>query len=332
MFILPNSFLSRFLRLPLSIRVLTISLSIIALFGLTITIIEPEQFPTLFEGIWWAIITTSTVGYGDYAPTTLLGRIAGILLILTGVGFLSTYLVTLATAAVSKQNAYLEGKSTFKGQNHVVIIGWNERSRTIIHSIGMDKELCPITLIDNSLTHNPIPEAIHFVKGNPNLDEVLLKANISTASKVIITADQGKDELQADMHSIVSLLAIKGLNPNVPCIIEILTDEQVSNARRAGADEIIQTNSLTSFVMHSSLNSQDTMVAFLELLNHLRDKKLRFIPWKDMQMEMGDFLTIGTILLNQGKILLGVKRGNHSYLNPGPTFKVEELDELIIIS
>ena len=324
--------LSRFLRLPLSIRVLTISLLIILTFGLTITIIEPEQFPTLFEGIWWAIITTSTVGYGDYAPTTVIGRIAGILLILTGVGFLSTYLVTLATAAVSKQNAYLEGKTTFKGQNHVVIIGWNERSRTLIHSMGIDKDSFPITLIDHSLSNNPIPEAIHFIRGNPNLDEVLLKANISSASRVIITADQGKEELQADMHSILSLLAIKGLNPMVPCIIEILTDEQVSNARRAGADEIVQTNSLTSFVMHSSLNSQDTMIAFLELLNHLRDKKLRFTPIKNIQDDLGDFITIGSDLLTDGKILLGVKRGASSYLNPGPTFKLEEHDELIIIS
>ncbi|KAB7666454.1 potassium channel family protein [Bacillus sp. B1-b2] len=329
---MPNSMLSRFLRLPLSLRILSISLIIISTFGLAISVIEPEQFPTLFEGIWWAIITTSTVGYGDYAPTTVFGRITGILLILTGVGFLSTYLVTLATAAVAKQNAYLEGKATFKGINHVIIIGWNERSRTLIHSMRKERNSFPITLIDDSLANNPIPESIHFIKGNSNLDEVLIKANITSASKVIITADQGKEELQADMHSILSLLAIKGLNPSVPCIIEILTDEQVSNASRAGADEIVQTNSLTSFVMLSSLNSQDAMIAFLELLKHLKEKNLRFLPVEDYAIDSMDFMTVGAYLLAEGKILMGIKRGEHSYLNPGPTFSIEKQDELIIIS
>lgn len=329
---LPKSILSRFLRLPLSIRVLTISLSIIILFGFFITWIEPETFPTLFEGVWWAIITTSTVGYGDYAPITILGRITGMLLILSGVGFLSTYLVTLATAAVAKQNAYLEGKTTYKGQNHLIIIGWNERSKLMIHSIIKDKENIPVTLIDESLATNPVPEMIHFVKGNSNLDSVLLKANIMTANKVIITADQNKKELQADMHSILTLLAIKGLNPTVPCIVEILTTEQVQNAKRAGADEIIETNSLTSFVMHNSLNSQDTMIAFLELLNQLKDKKLQFIPLKNINEELVDYLTLNNYLLANGKLLLGVKRGGSSYLNPNPSFIFEEKDELIIIT
>ncbi len=329
---LPNSILSRFLRLPLSIRVLTISLTIIILFGSFITWIEPETFPTLFEGIWWAIITTSTVGYGDYAPITILGRITGMLLILTGVGFLSTYLITLATAAVSKQNAYLEGKTTYRGQNHLIIIGWNERSKLMIHSIIKDRENIPITLIDESLTTNPVPETIHFVKGNSNLDSVLLKANIMTARKVIITADQNKEELQADMHSILTLLAIKGLNVNVPCIVEILTAEQVQNAKRAGADEIIETNSLTSFVMHNSLNSQDTMIAFLELLNQLKDKKLQFIPLKNLNEKTDNYLTLNNYLLADGKLLLGVKRGGISYLNPNPSFVFEETDELIIIT
>ncbi|EOR24282.1 Ion transport 2 domain-containing protein [Niallia nealsonii AAU1] len=306
---MPNSILSRFLRLPLSIRVLTISLTIIILFGFFITFIEPETFPTIFEGIWWAIITTSTVGYGDYAPITVLGRITGMLLILTGVGFLSTYLVTLATAAVAKQNAYLEGKTTYKGQNHLIIIGWNERSKLIIHSIIKDQENIPITLVDESLTTNPVPETIHFVRGNSNLDSVLLKANIMTASKVIITADQNKEELQADMHSILSLLAIKGLNAKIPCIVEILTAEQIQNAKRAGADEIIETNSLTSFVMHNSLTSQDTMIAFLELLNQLKDKKLQFIPLTNIHGELGDYLILNNYLLADGKLLLGVKRG-----------------------
>jgi len=300
---------------------------------MVITIVEPDNFPSFFEGVWWAIITASTVGYGDYTPTTIIGRVTGMLLILTGAGFLSTYLVTLATAAVARQNAFMEGKSAYKGQDHIVIIGWNERSKALIQSISKDGKKAVITLVDESLSQNPSPESLHFIQGNPNIDATLLRANIWKASKVIITADQSKDEMYADMNSILTLLAIKGLNPAVPCIIEILTVEQVTNAHRAGADEIIQTNRLSSFVMHSSLNSQDTMIAFLDLLGNFKDKRLQIVPlgeWKNE--ERLDFAALSSYLLLDDKLLLGVKRGSQSYIKPGASFMVEEKDELILIA
>ena len=69
---------------------------------------------------------------------------------------------------------------------------------------------------------------------------------------------------------------MKGLNPNVETIVEILTHEQIINAQRAGADEIIQTNILTSFVMHQSLASQDMVTSFLELIYQLSEEKIVF--------------------------------------------------------
>ncbi|TRZ37174.1 potassium channel protein [Niallia circulans] len=330
---MPNTVLTAFLRLPISLRILSIAASIILFFGMVITIVEPDNFPSFFEGVWWAIITASTVGYGDYTPTTIIGRLTGMLLILTGAGFLSTYLVTLATAAVARQNAFLEGKSAYKGRNHIVIIGWNERSKALIHSITKDGIKAVITLVDESLSQNPSPESLHFIQGNPNIDETLLRANILKASKVIITADQSKEEMYADMNSILTLLAIKGLNPEVPCIIEILTVEQVTNANRAGADEIIQTNRLSSFVMHSSLNSQDTMIAFLDLLGNFKDKRLQIVPLGEWRNEERlDFAALSSYLLLDDKLLLGVKRGSQSYIKPGASFMVEEKDELILIA
>ncbi|MFT8320101.1 MAG: ion channel [Bacillus sp. (in: firmicutes)] len=330
---LPNNVLTAFLRLPMTLRILFISILIITSFGLAITFIEPNKFPTFFDGIWWAIITTSTVGYGDYVPGTILGKLTGIALIFTGVGFISTYFVALATAAVSKQNAFMEGRSTFKGKNHILIIGWNERSKALIYSLLNEQTQAAITLIDASLKTNPLSESIHFIHGNPNLDSTLLQANVTDADKVMITADQSKDELQADMSSILTLLAVKGLNPRIPCIVEILKTEQVSNAKRAGADEIIETNSLTSFVMHSSLSSQDTMIAFLDLLTQFREKKLEILPLQNLNIQAKqEFAALSTQLLRKGNLLLGVKRGEKTFFNPESSFIIEVTDELIVIT
>lgn len=55
-----------------------------------------EKGKSFFDGIWWAIETVSTVGYGDIAPLTTGGRAIGIILIFLGIGFMS-----MLTAAIS---------------------------------------------------------------------------------------------------------------------------------------------------------------------------------------------------------------------------------------
>ena len=70
-----------FLRFPYLLRLLFIVIILILFFGTIIHYIEPDQFPTIFDGVWWAITTTSTIGYGDYVPGTIEGRLVAIILI-----------------------------------------------------------------------------------------------------------------------------------------------------------------------------------------------------------------------------------------------------------
>lgn len=60
----------QYLRWPVFIRMSVIVLMILILFGTMISYIEPKEFPTPFEGIWWALVTMSTTGYGDFVPKT----------------------------------------------------------------------------------------------------------------------------------------------------------------------------------------------------------------------------------------------------------------------
>lgn len=329
---MPYNIFTSFIRLPIVIRILIIALFMIFSFGLIVHLLEPKQFPTWFEGVWWAIITTSTVGYGDYTPKTVVGRLAGIALILTGASFVATYFATLATVAVTKQNDVLNGKVAYKGKKHIIIIGWNERSREILRALCSNNKNQAFTLIDETLKSNPLPHMnVHFIQGRSNLDDVLIKANVFEASKVIITADPGKGEYQADMWTILTLLAIKGLNSNIQCIVEILMSEQIANAKRAGADEIVQTNILTSFVMINSISSQEFVTSFLDLLQQLDKRKLTFQSASPDFIDK-TFMELCQLLVLDGILLLGVKRGEEVILNPSHPFTIISTDQLIVIN
>lgn len=328
---MPHHFFSLLSRLPFLLRILIIALVIIIGFGLLIYIIEPETFDTVFDGIWWAIITVSTVGYGDFVPQTTFGKIIGMLLILFGAGFVSTYFVTLASTTINRQKNMMEGKIMFKGKDHFIIIGWNERSKAIIHKLLQTNNTMAIVLIDESLTATPFTDYhVHFIKGRANMDEVLLKANIYEAKKVLITADPTKDELTADMHTILTLLAIKGLNPNVNCIVEMLTLEQVANAKRAGADEVIQSNILSASVMNNCLHSPGMIDSLLILLEQFNGS--RFVFRSSTTYIGRSFVEANKHMLEEGLLLFGIKRGVDTIVNPPNPFIIKEKDILLVIS
>ncbi|MBD1382564.1 potassium channel family protein [Metabacillus arenae] len=325
-----NKLLIEWLKWPIYVRIVLFVLLIILVFGEAITYIEPEQFPTVFEGIWWALVTISTVGYGDFAPTTVPGRLAGIILIFLGASFITAYFATLSAAAIQKQHSYLEGKVNYKQKEHVVIIGWNEKAHQIIHSFRKIKPHKQIVLIDRTLKQSPLIENVHFVHGNPVNDHTLLKANIVEADTVIITADQHRSELEADMQSVLVLLAVKGLNADIYSIIEILTEQQSNNAARAGADEIIKSYELSSQFIMSSFLSKNGLSKVYEELNPISGNFFKVIDTPPDYIGK-TFREVHQLLMEEEQILLGTKKGELTKMNPPLSYKIETNDHLVIL-
>jgi voltage-gated potassium channel len=79
--------------------------------GFLMTIIDRRDFPTFGDGIWWAVVTLGTVGYGDIVPHTGWGRVLGSVVIVAGVTFISFLTATVTSLFVSADQQELTGKT-----------------------------------------------------------------------------------------------------------------------------------------------------------------------------------------------------------------------------
>ena len=103
-----KNFLSLLETIFNSRRLRTILLALIffiGIFGYLFYASEP-QVKTFGDGIWWALVTITTVGYGDITPLTTLGRVVAGLLMLLGLGLIAT--ITAIVSAKFIQN-YVDG-------------------------------------------------------------------------------------------------------------------------------------------------------------------------------------------------------------------------------
>jgi voltage-gated potassium channel Kch len=93
--------LSRFLREPVSVRgaasVIVVATAVIVVAsGVAIRALDRHEYTSIWEGMWWAMQTVTTVGYGDVTPETVAGRFVAGAVMLAGVA-----LVAIVTAAVT---------------------------------------------------------------------------------------------------------------------------------------------------------------------------------------------------------------------------------------
>ena len=70
--------------------------------GALMTVLDRDTFPTIGSGLWWALQTTTTVGYGDNVPVSFAGRALAAFVMLVGIGFLTIITAAITSTFVSR--------------------------------------------------------------------------------------------------------------------------------------------------------------------------------------------------------------------------------------
>jgi voltage-gated potassium channel len=99
--------MSRFLSEPASVRnaAALIALSTVLVVigsGVLMRLLDRSEYPTLGRGLWWAMQTITTVGYGDVTPAHTSGRIVAVVVMLWGIAFVSIVVAAVTSTFVAR--------------------------------------------------------------------------------------------------------------------------------------------------------------------------------------------------------------------------------------
>jgi voltage-gated potassium channel len=123
-------------RILLYLAGFTLILSTLA--GFLMHWVDGDSFPTVGTGIWWAVVTFCTVGYGDYVPQDTLGRLVASIVMVFAITFI-TIITALVTSALvtGEQRRRLEAEEAGHAPIHEVLERIDERLERI------ERELLP---------------------------------------------------------------------------------------------------------------------------------------------------------------------------------------------
>lgn len=253
--------LRRAARTPLTQVILAIAAAILIAATVAYVVERPEnrsQFGSLGDALWWAIVTMTTVGYGDKIPTTIAGRAVGIFIMFGGVVLISILTATVSTIFVTRKLKESQGLKQIKFKNHIVICGWNYNTEDIVRTFGSLSDRPPEIVLVNELPPERMEALLSqfkglkvgFVHGDFTKESALELANVGNARAVVVLPDASTGiGQQADDRTLLATLTTKSLNPKVKVFAHIVNPTNLLHLKRAGADEVVVSDEMIGFFL-----------------------------------------------------------------------------------
>lgn len=289
---------------------------------------------TIIDAFYMAVITISTVGFGEVQPLSEPGRLFISIMILINIGVVAYALATFSYYVIEGKIFELMEKSYMQARvdelsGHTIICGFGRYGREVArHLIEQGRDF---VVIEENLEKFQMPEfedlEILYVNGDSTHDGELLEAGILRAAGLITALNDDSDNL-------FIVLSAKELNPDLRIISSAHQSRSRQKLMRAGASHVILPEQIGGFYM-ATLISKPGAVEFFSYVTNELDSDIGFeeIRYDQLPEDMrGKSIQDMHLRVNSGVNVIGHRLREGKYdVNPGPGAVLEPGDSFITV-
>ncbi len=303
----------------------------LAVTSLAVWVFETDRsIHALGQSVYWT--STTALGQGDGAfASGPVGWVVGWLLGLFGVAIVATMTGVLVGFVIDFLLKEGQGMGASGYRNHVVVCGWNPTARDLIDELTSDEAAEHIALLHDS-DKNPAGGQVYFVRGDTTNEDDLRRAGIENARSAIICPADSSNE--ADLHSILTVLAIEAIAPKVRTVAEVNNPIHIPHFRRAQVDELLVTSRLTSRLLARSALYPGLTELVTDMVGGSRgdDPQLYRVKLPPECVGLSTIELATLLRAEHHATVLAVSRNGRTVANPPHGFRMEADDNMVVLA
>lgn len=185
----------------------------------------------VLNSFYWAIVTLSTIGYGDVVPTTVSAKLFTIGIAGTEV-FLGAYLVTLVIGVVSEESQHRAlGTLGTAMTGHIVVLGYSPVGRAAVRELLEQEQRVAIVVehVEDVANVRTLAreERLYVTYGPPGDRDILDRTNVRSAHSVVVCTSD-------DATNMIAALNVRAVAPNVRVVVSVARPELRETLQAAG--------------------------------------------------------------------------------------------------
>ncbi|MGM0556646.1 MAG: ion transporter [Myxococcota bacterium] len=344
-----NAFKANSLLLGVSISFVIGSITLAAVMLFFAEYGDPNsQIDNFGDTLWWAIVTISTVGFGDITPVTPGGKVIGAALMFAGMFVIALFAGVISSTLVGHllplQQEQVRMSQT---SDHVVIAGWNDNVPMLIDQMREEfGARMPKTIVMANRTRPSSLDSEHtFVQGDSTKEREYDKVRLKYARTVLAVSDDspGPTKPQArDASTVLTVFTMRSIekkfeherSQKLHICAEILDPENMQHAFVAGADEVVPSSLLGYSVMaHTTSNPGVSSPLSNLVMASGQNLYTSRLPVSLLDGQEMPFSRLQDRLREEsGALLLGLVHQDKLKLNPPGDEKVYVNDEIVYLA
>jgi voltage-gated potassium channel len=276
----------------------------------------------------WAITTVIGSGDPNYVNSPG-GFIVSWLLSLFGVAIVATMTGAVVGFVIDFLLKEGQGMGAAGFKDHIVVCGWNTTARDLIEELRSDEYKTRIVLVHDT-ERNPAGDGVYFVRGDITRVEDLDRAGIREAASAIVhPADDSND---ADMRSILCVMAIESVAPAVRTVAEVNNPAHVEHFKQAHADEVLVTSRLASHLLARSALYPGLTDIVTDIVSGGYGSELYRVELPDDYCGISVDQLSAKLRAEHRATLLAVTRQGNSVTNPPSDFTLQPGDDAVVVA